>query len=165
MSVVRNIEIRHAGAADAAAIAEVHLRSHRETYVALVGEKNYWPADPMERLHQWQGLLAGEGVVFVAVEKGDIVGIAHSLGARITTLYVLASHHRCGIGRALMKQLCRTLAGRGVATASLAVLTVNSPAIAFYKSLGAKEAGTITIEEGPLRYEDRLFEIDTAALT
>ena len=72
MSVVRNIEIRHAGAADAAAIAEVHLRSHRETYVALVGEKNYWPADPMERLHQWQGLLAGEGVVFVAVEKGEL---------------------------------------------------------------------------------------------
>jgi ribosomal protein S18 acetylase RimI-like enzyme len=92
------------------------------------------------------------------------VGFAHVLGTRITTLYILASHHRRGIGRALMKQLCRALAGRGVATASLAVLTVNAPAIAFYKSLGARETGTIMIEEGPLRYEDHQFEIDTAAL-
>ncbi len=165
MSVVRNIEIRHASAADAAAIAEVHLRSHRETYVPLVGEKDYWPSELAERLSQWQAWLAGEGLVFVASEGGCIVGFAHALGARITTLYVLASHHRRGIGRALMKQLCRALAGRGVASASLAVLTVNAPALAFYKSLGAKESGTITIEEGPLRYEDRLFEIDTAALT
>ncbi len=82
---------------------------------------------------------------------------------RITTLYILASHHRRGIGRALMKQLCRALAGGGIATASLAVLTVNAQAIAFYKALGARETGTITIEEGPLRYEDRVFEIDTTA--
>jgi ribosomal protein S18 acetylase RimI-like enzyme len=164
MSDVRNLEIRQAGPADAPAIAEVHLRSHRETYVPLVGEKDYWPADLAERLRQWRELLAGEGLVFVASEGGCIVGFAHALGARITTLYVLASHHRRGVGRALMKQLCRALAGRGVASASLAVLTLNAPAIAFYKSLGAKAAGTINIEEGPLRYEDHLFEIETAAL-
>ncbi len=74
-------EIRQAGPADAPAVAEVHLCSHRETYVALVGEKDYWPAELAERLSQWQGLLAGEGVVFVASERGRIVGFAHALGA------------------------------------------------------------------------------------
>lgn len=148
---------------DAPAIAEVHLHSHRETYVPLVGEKDYWPADRAERLQHWQALLAGEDIVLVASEGGRIVGFAHALGARITTLYILASHHRRGIGRALLMQLCRALASRGVATASLAVLTVNVQAIAFYKALGAKEAGIITIEEGPIRYEDLLFEIPTGS--
>jgi ribosomal protein S18 acetylase RimI-like enzyme len=157
----QNVEIRRAGPADAPAIAEVHLHSHRETYVALIGEKDYWPSDLAERLSQWQALLAGEGLVFVASEGDQIVGFVHALGSRITTLYILASHQRRGIGRALMSRLCRALAGRGIATASLAVLAVNTPAIAFYRSLGARQSGTITIEEGPLRYDDRVFEIDT----
>jgi ribosomal protein S18 acetylase RimI-like enzyme len=162
-TTLTSIEIRTATLADAPAIVEVHLRSHLETYPPLVGPQNYWPTGKESRLAQWQAALAGPGIAFVASDGGRIVGFTHALDAKITTLYILAAWHRRGIGRALLARLCQALAARGIATASLAVLTVNAKAIAFYESMGARATGSIVIEEREGSYEDLLFEIDTAA--
>ena len=156
-----DFEIRSAIPAEAGAIADVHLLSHRETYVPLVGEANYWPIDPAERLAEWQRALAGEDIVLVAIAAGRVVGFGHVEGARIHTLYILPAWHRRGIGRALLAELCRVLAARGVARACFAVLAVNKKAIAFYEALGARATGKILIEEDGMSYEDRLFEIAT----
>ena len=156
------IEIRQALPADADAIAEVHLRSHLETYPPLVGAQNYWPRSKESHLAQWQQALASPGDAFVASDAGRIVGFTHARGARITTLYILAAWHRRGIGRALLTRLCRALAGRGIPKATFAVLAVNMKATAFYESLGARPTGSVVIEEPEGSYEDRLFEIDTA---
>ena len=156
------IEIRQALPADAEAIAEVHRQSHLETYPPLVGAKNYRPRSKDSHLAQWQQALAGPGDAFVASDAGRIVGFTHARGERITTLYILAAWHRRGIGRALLARLCQALAGRGVPKATFAVLAVNTKAIAFYESLGARPTGRVVIEEREGSYEDRLFKIDTA---
>lgn len=156
-----DFEIRSAIPTEAGAIADVHLLSHRETYVPLLGEANYWPVDPTERLAEWQRALAGEDIVLVAIAAGRVVGFCHAEGARIHTLYILPAWHRRGIGRALLAELCRRLAARGVARACFAVLAANKKAIAFYESLGARATCNTIVEEGGLRYEDRLFEIAT----
>ncbi len=155
------IEIRSATPADAEAIAEVHLQSHLETYPPLVGAESYRPRSKDSHLAQWRQALAGPGVVLVASDGGRIVGFTHALAERITTLYILASWHRRGIGRALLARLCQALARRGVPRASFAVLAVNTNAIAFYESLGARPTGSVVIEEREGSYKDRLFEIDT----
>lgn len=155
-------EIRAATPVDAGAIAAVHLLSHRETYIPLVGEADYWPVDPAERLAEWQCVLAG-GIVLVAIAAGGVVGFGHAEGDRILTLYILPAWHRQGVGRALLAELCHVLAARGVGLARFAVLAVNKKAIAFYEALGARATGKVLIEEHGLRYEDRLFEIATGA--
>jgi ribosomal protein S18 acetylase RimI-like enzyme len=170
MTADQPFAIRLAAEGDADAIAEVHLQSHRETYLSLVGEQNYWPGGKAERLAQWQQALAaqdaGPGIAYVAVVGGRVVGFAHAVGAQITTLYILAAWHRRGIGRALLTRLCQALAVRGITRARFAVLAVNSSAIGFYESQGARQTGVVTVEEPDLpglSYQERLYEIPTAS--
>ena len=155
-------EVRPATRGDAGAIAAVHLISHRETYLPLVGAANYWPVDPAERLAEWQQALAGDAIVLVAKAGGQVVGFAHAEGERINTLYILPSWQRRGIGRALLKEVGDRLAARGIALARFAVLAVNGKAIRFYEAAGARATGHLLVEERSTSYEDRLFEIPTA---
>lgn len=157
-----DFEIRLATRDEAGAIAAVHLISHRETYLPLVGEADYRPIDPAERMAEWQRALAGDDIVLVARAAGQVVGFAHAKGEKINTLYILPAWHRRGIGRALVAELCRVLAARGVALARFAVLAVNKKAIAFYEALGARATGKILIEEHGTNYQDQLFEIRTS---
>ena len=165
MTTGQAFEIRPATGADAGAIADVHLVSHRETYIPLIGQGAYWPIDAAERLAEWQQALAGDGIVLVAIAAGRVIGFGHAEGERIHTLYILPAWHRRGIGRALIAELCRVLAARGVALAHFAVLEVNKKAIAFYEALGARATGKALIEEHGMTYEDRLFEIATSLAT
>jgi ribosomal protein S18 acetylase RimI-like enzyme len=157
------IEIRHAVVGDAAAIAQVHLRAHRETYVPLVGASNYNPPDGQARLAQWTAALAADGIAFVAADGGRLVGFAHAKGETITTLYILAGYHRRGAGAGLLARLCQSLAERGIAKAHFAVFAPNAGAISFYESQGAHAVGSVMVEELGITYEDRLFEIATGA--
>ncbi len=157
-----DFEIRLATRDGACAIAAVHLVSHRETYLPLVGEAEYRPIDPAERVAQWQRALAGDDIVLVARAAGQVVGFAHAKGEKINTLYILPSWHRRGIGRALLKEVCDRLAARGIALARFAVLAVNGKAIRFYEAAGARATGHLLVEEHGTSYEDQLFEIPTA---
>ena len=160
------IEIRPATPDDAEAIAEVHLQSHVETYPPLVGAESYWPSSREARLRQWEQALGGHGIAFVALGDGRVVGFIHALGDRITTLYLLAAWQRRGIGRALLRRLLAGLAGRGIRTASFAVLAVNARALSFYESQDARQTGVVTVEEPGLpglSYQDRLYEIPTGS--
>ena len=85
----------------------------------------------------------------------------HALGDKFTTLYILETHHRRGIGRSLLRLILQALAQRGVATARFDVLALNAPAIAFYEAEGARKIGRREGDPAAGGFADILFEIDT----
>jgi len=83
----------------------------------------------------------------LAEEEGQAVGFALFFptystfrtkpGLYLEDLFVRESHRRRGIGRALLSEVRRIAAARGVGRLEWAVLDWNAPAIALYESLGA----------------------------
>jgi GNAT superfamily N-acetyltransferase len=59
-------------------------------------------------------------------------------GLYLEDLFVLPDHRRKGYGKALLGHLARVAVERGCGRFEWAVLDWNEPAIAFYRSLGAK---------------------------
>jgi GNAT superfamily N-acetyltransferase len=59
-------------------------------------------------------------------------------GLYLEDLFVVPEHRRKGYGRALLGALARIAVDRGCGRFEWAVLEWNEPAIAFYRSLGAK---------------------------
>ena len=66
-------------------------------------------------------------------------------GIYLEDLYVLPTLRGRGIGKALLKELARLAVERGCARLEWSVLDWNSPAIEFYKSLGAEPQDEWTI--------------------
>lgn len=154
------IAIRPATPADAAAIARLHVETHRATYAPLIDGPYRAPA-LADRRAEWQARLAGPGLSFVAIEADRIVGIGHAEGERIEPLHVAPSHHRRGIGRALLRHLLGGLSARGLSSALFNVLATNARAIAFYEALGARRIGSETMTDAPAPYLDFVYRIDT----
>lgn len=73
-----------------------------------------------------------EGELFVAEERGLILGFASRHGAEIRGLFVEPGQRGRGTGRALLLHLLNGMAG----DARLCVANSNEPAIALYESLG-----------------------------
>jgi GNAT superfamily N-acetyltransferase len=59
-------------------------------------------------------------------------------GLHLEDLFVPEPHRRRGVGSALLRRLARTAIDRGCARLEWAVLDWNTPAIDFYRSLGAE---------------------------
>ena len=133
------IAIRAATVADAADIAAVHVQSHREAYVGLFGP-DYTAPTVAERLAMWRKVLSSGGA-YVALDDRRVIGFGHARGTRITTLYILSSHHRRGIGRRLLRALLDHLRAQGVDEARFEVLMDNAGAIRFYEAHGAERIG------------------------
>jgi len=151
--------IRPATAADADAIAAVHVQAHRETYARHFGAAYRAPALE-QRQALWAGALAGPGRAFVACADSRIVGFGHHYGHEITSLYLLADWHRRGLGRALFQHLLAAVAAAGQAEAHWAVLAANAPAIAFYEAQGARRIGRrIDPHDG---MEDLVYSLPTS---
>jgi GNAT superfamily N-acetyltransferase len=66
-------------------------------------------------------------------------------GIYLEDLYVVPTLRGKGIGKALLKELARLAVERGCARLEWSVLDWNSPAIEFYKSLGARPQEEWTI--------------------
>jgi len=74
-------------------------------------------------------------------------------GLYLEDLYVRPAHRGRGIGKALLATLARLARDRGLGRLEWAVLNWNSPAIGFYRSLGARPMDEWTvyrIDDGPL---------------
>ena len=82
--------------------------------------------------------------------SGDVprLGRRLSADAEITTLYVLRCAQGQGLGRALMKDLARTLAARGAGSLVIWVLRDNLRARGFYETMGGELAGERTERVG-----------------
>jgi ribosomal protein S18 acetylase RimI-like enzyme len=154
-----DLAIRRAAAADAAAIATVHVAAWHETYRGLFPESLLTALSVQDRTERWHRILTQpdplmESATFVAAPGGRaVVGfgscgrqraselLAAGLDGEISTLYVLAAHHRQGLGRRLMAEMARDLKARGLRGAGLWVLRDNLGARRFYDALGGEVVG------------------------
>jgi ribosomal protein S18 acetylase RimI-like enzyme len=154
------IEIREAIYDDIPALAQAHVQADWETYSALFGSEAY-KIDLGDSAHRWRRALQQGETLLVASDGSQIVGLGHAYENKIGALYLLQSHRRRGIGKALLLRLLMALNERGVAEARLAVVPANLNAIRFYKSLGAYPVGRSINSSAHGVTEELVFAIST----
>jgi L-amino acid N-acyltransferase YncA len=154
--------IRPARPDEALAVAHVHVQADRETYEPLFGA--HFEAVDIDRSQlRWDAALSAGDVLLVAEEEGRIVGFAHATPAWMSSLYLLATHLRRGIGLDLLVALCEALRARGVAEIGFKAVSDNANALAFYDAVGARAVGRETQGEGAGRWEEIVFALATHA--
>ncbi len=84
---------------------------------------------------EWDGEPAGQAVWFT-----NFSTFCGRKGLYLEDLYVRPAYRRRGVGKALLRRLALECAERGWPRMEWIVLDWNQPAIAFYRSLGAKLA-------------------------
>ena len=147
--MVPAVVIRSATAGDAAEIANVHVSAWREAYRGLLPDAflEGLPLAFRRRKRMWSALLDdGNRPIFVA-EATDhgVVGFVAASSPRdrelagsgeLSSIYLLYSYHRRGIGRALLERAFARLRAEGYQSAYCWVLEHN-PSVAFYRRTGA----------------------------
>jgi ribosomal protein S18 acetylase RimI-like enzyme len=146
--------IRAATMADVERIAFIHVEAWRETYRGLVPDALLAGLSVERRVRAWSEMLnAGEAApaVLVAERDGTIVGFGSACRARdmalgtdgeVTSIYLLDTSKRRGIGRQLFGELLAWLHAYGCASAGLWVLDSNAAARRFYEAMGGRTGAT-----------------------
>jgi ribosomal protein S18 acetylase RimI-like enzyme len=155
------VQVELAEAADAPAIAELHVDVWRATYADLAPPEALERLGVAVRLPQWQAALAdtvSAAGIFV-IRSGDvIVGFAKAqrdphgpMNGRgeIKHLYVSDSEQSRGLGRLLFNASVSHLKSIGAPGIALGVVDGNNRAIASYERLGGKHIGEY-VDPGPL---------------
>lgn len=147
------MNIRHATAADAHAIAGIHVAGWRVAYRGLMPDSVLDAITIEQRRGFWKGVLSRPGVGKVAVgeAEGATIGFC-SYGptrdaddasvAEIYALYVQPGKWRQGWGRALCEHAEREAAAREYEAMTLWVVKGNDPSRHFYERLGYRADGT-----------------------
>jgi GNAT superfamily N-acetyltransferase len=147
--------IRLATDADVLPMANVHIRSWRETYPGLLPDPMLARLSIAEEAIRWQRTLdhphESRGTcAFVADQEGTVVGygscgeqrtaLLHDRGftGEVGELYVLRHAQGQGAGSGLMKAMAAVLLEHGHGAMSLWVLEQNRAARHFYEGLGGK---------------------------
>ncbi|WP_104989504.1 GNAT family N-acetyltransferase [Deinococcus sp. NW-56] len=159
------LRLRSATPTDAAALAQVHVTSWRETYAGLL------PDDFLARMTDdhmrerreanWQNTISeGREIVLVGEREGKVVAFASAgpprdhpgADAELYTLYALREAQGLGLGRALLSEVAEQLTAQGHRSLALWVLDVN-PTRQWYVRQGGREDGakTVPIPGGELR--------------
>jgi GNAT superfamily N-acetyltransferase len=135
--------IRAATAADAGAIAEVHVRTWQAAYAHVFGTERLAAVTAESRLGMWRQILGGsDQTVFVAEKDGRITGFC-GVGAgrgpadgELYAIYVEPEAWGSGAGTALLQVGVDELRARGCRDAILWVLEDNPRARRFYEREG-----------------------------
>jgi ribosomal protein S18 acetylase RimI-like enzyme len=140
------ITIRPARPADLAAVAAVHTRARGAAYAGIVPAEalNAVAVEAMAQwwAQRWDHERDTHRMAVAEDRTAGVVGFTYvgpSLVAGTGELYAIhvePDRQGAGIGRALMGEALRTLAGLGEARAVLWVLAENSPARRFYERGG-----------------------------
>lgn len=152
--------IRAATAADAAAIAEVHIASWRSSYRGIVDDAFLDAFDPGKRTAQWRQRLADPALGTVVVERdAAIAGFSFAgpdrggrpeVKGEVYALYLREDVKGQGLGRALFERSLAWLGERGLLPVRVWVFAANVRARAFYERVGgvlAPETQEITLGE------------------
>jgi len=154
------VRVRRARPDDAVAIAHVHVRSWQSAYRGLVPQEYLDGLDPERRRQMWERVLATDGWprsgTLVAENDDGVVAFAHVGPSRdddaegtvgeLSAIYALSTVWGTGVGRALMAEALRTLAGAGYAEATLWVLDTNERARRFYEAAGWRPDGAVKVD-------------------
>lgn len=154
--------IRPATMHDAAAIADVHVRSWQSAYRGMLPQDYLDRLDPADRLPLWRGWLAdpdrSRWDVLVA-DTGDGVCGFSSFGptrdedqdpghvADVRAIYLAPASMGKGVGRALMTASVERLARIGYEQVTLWVLDVNERARRFYEIAGFRPDGASKLDD------------------
>ena len=134
-----------AGPGDAASLAEVHVTAWRETYRDLLPAAYLAQMNTGLYARRWRRQLMAARppeIVLAAEGRDGLVGYCagqtrgEEASAEVSTLYVLQTAQKLGLGRRLLAASARVLRARGAASLSLWVLNGNTPARRFYEHLG-----------------------------
>jgi ribosomal protein S18 acetylase RimI-like enzyme len=150
--------LRDARPGDAEPIARLHTDSWRRTYRGMMSDEFLDGGALANRQNVWhERLNSGPANQFVCVAEhdGEVGGFIcafadadPSWGSYIDNLHVAYRQQRRGVGRALMGSagdwLCRVQPDRAV---FLWVMEANLAAREFYERLGARNAGTVSLED------------------
>ena len=156
--------VRPARHRDVDAVAGAHIQADRETYQPIFLER-FRPPPMEESRARWLRALANDDVFLVADDGAAIVGFAHAAGAWMSALYLIASHHRQGLGARLLTEVCAQVRRRGVAEIEFQAVAANAGAIAFYEAMGARQIGRKLEGKGEDAWEDVVFALRTDGLT
>jgi len=161
--------VRPARPEDAAAVAEVHVRTWRAAYEHVFGAERLATLDLAQRRARWQERLAAPSPdwhVFVAEhDDGSVAGFAVAGESRdssgegeLYSIYVLPDAWGSGAGSGLIRAAIESLRGLGFHTATLWVLEDNPRARRFYEREGwaadggRRETEHLGVHTGEVRY-------------
>jgi ribosomal protein S18 acetylase RimI-like enzyme len=138
------VTVRRARPEDAAAIAEVHVRTWQAAYAHVFGAERLATLDATARTMRWREIIAGdEQTVLVAEEDGRLVGWCTVGGSRdvdaegeLWGIYVAPEGWGGGAGPALLQAGLAQLRVEGRRDAILWVLEDNPRARRFYEREG-----------------------------
>ncbi len=157
------MEIRRARPEDAAAIAEVHVRSWQTAYEHLFGAERLETLTVDRRLPMWHAILGNADVIPLVAESGEdgVVGFTTVGSSRdadadgeLYAIYVDPKAWGSGAGASLMRAAVAALRESGYGSAILWVLEDNPRARRFYEREGWSADG------GRKRDEFLGFEVD-----
>lgn len=148
--------VRAAKVADARAIAEIRVASWRATYPGLVPDVTLERMDVDRDEARFRVKLADPRQRAFVVEdrNGHVAGFVLSAAARdedaaglgeVQAIYLDPAARGRGLGRPLLDAALADLAGAGLATVVLWVLTANVPARRFYERAGFRLDGAARI--------------------
>jgi ribosomal protein S18 acetylase RimI-like enzyme len=161
---VTGVTLRRASAADAEAIADVHIASWGWAYRGLIDDAylDVFVANRAARIERWQSILASappDDRLWVAERDGVIVGFcgtrrsgdddATEGTADVSALYLHPAAAGLGIGRALFAHAVADLRARGFGPLTLWVLGTNIRGRRFYEAAGWRPDGAVKVEERP----------------
>jgi ribosomal protein S18 acetylase RimI-like enzyme len=157
LAVGSSLIVRPARVQDIAQMARVHVQCWQETYRGLMSDAVLDdPGFPAARERMWTAALTDERYrhnrVAVAIRDDELVGIAMSgppgdvtvaWARQLYVLYVYASDHGTGAGRALLEAVIDP-----AESVALWVADPNPRAQAFYRKQGFVPDGTAQVEDG-----------------
>jgi len=158
------VSIRWAVPADAAAIAEVHVRSWKAAYPGMIPQSYLDALKPETRFRTWETILAspetpGTGTLLLVDEDEERVEGFASIGpnrdpdiemegvGEVMALYLDPGSWGRGAGRTLLAAAVDEIASAGNSLATLWVLDTNEPARRFYEHLGWRADGTSKLHD------------------
>ncbi|MDR7484532.1 MAG: GNAT family N-acetyltransferase [Armatimonadota bacterium] len=158
------MNLRRATEADARQIARIHVLAWQETYHNILPDQFLASLSVERRQEMWTAQLAdptrASGIFVVEREGAGVVGFSSAGPARgealgfsgeLYAIYLLASHQRRGLGRALFCAAAGFLHQHGVRSMMLWVLKDN-PTRGFYEHLGGTAYREQPIEIGSKEY-------------
>jgi ribosomal protein S18 acetylase RimI-like enzyme len=147
--MVETVDVRKARIEDAAALAEVHVRSWQAVYKGLVPQDFLDGLDPDRRRPGWERSLVATdwprtGTLLAEIDDA-VIGFAnirpsrdedadHNEVGEVTSIYVVTQAWGSGAGRRLMAAAVEALTDAGYSQATLWVLDTNIRARRFYEA-------------------------------
>ncbi|MFC0300668.1 GNAT family N-acetyltransferase [Virgibacillus soli] len=156
--------IRQASYEDATAIANIHVRTWKNTYQDLIDEKDISNMTYENRKVLWQTILqtqTEDRVTLVIHQNEQIIGFISggpertkrfNYDAEIYTIYILDEHQKKGLGAQLLAAFSKKMLAFGHQSLLVWILKQN-PSSRFYERYEAKPVGyeETTIGEGTYR--------------